>query len=189
MPVSLTALLFAFAFTWPGQKPNTEESKPKTEEKSGPSKTQASSGSGPRVVSVIPRSRLPEIPKAPKVVKPPVVTAVMPARPPAADTRIAEIRAQIEGIVKLNESLKARYRDQAAEIQRITEQARIHQRILSDLETARKVRTAVRPVDTTEILEQEKIKLIKQETQKNQNFLQDLEKGRTSESKEGKPAA
>lgn len=83
------------------------------------------------------------------------------------------IQRQISEMIKVHEQLKLRYQSQAAEIQRIAEQAKIHQRILQDLEKQRRV-TAKETLDAQEILRQEKIRMIIQETQKNQSYLNGL---------------
>ncbi len=115
----------------------------------------------PKVVKLPPR-----IPSLPKI--PPPVT------PTGIDNSILKIQQQIKEIIKLNDTLKLRYADRAAEIQRISEQARIHQHILEQLQKIPKSRPTVSAVDTDEILRQEKIRLIRDETKKNHQLIQNL---------------
>lgn len=112
----------------------------------------------------------PEIPKlVPNVVQPLEIPKPVP---PITSEDARRVQKQINEIIKVHEQLKSQYQEQAAEIQRITEQAKIHQRILRDLEEERMKRTDV--PDTKEILRQEKIRVIIQETQKNQTYINGL---------------
>lgn len=90
------------------------------------------------------------------------------------DPEIVKIKSQIQDIIKINESLKSNYSEQAAEIQKISEQARIHQRILKDLETAKAQQKAAR-AGSENFMNDEKIRLIQKETEKNQKFLDTLQ--------------
>ena len=89
------------------------------------------------------------------------------------DPEIIRIRKQIQDIIKINEGLKATYASQAAEIQKVSEQAKIHQRILQDLEAARAQQQMASP-SSEAYLNQEKIRLIQKETEKNRKFLDTL---------------
>ena len=113
---------------------------------------------------------IPKIPKAqPNIIKPPSIPKPLP--PVTAEDSI-RVQKQIKDIIKVHEQLKLQYQEQASEIQRITEQAKIHQKILKDLEQERKKIES--PVDAKEILRQEKIRMIIQETQKNQSYINGL---------------
>ena len=85
---------------------------------------------------------------------------------------IGKIQKQIQDIIRINESLKYRYQDQAAEIQHITEQARIHERILENMN---RMKTPGANANDA-IIQQEKLRLIQQATQSNQQYIQDLER-------------
>ena len=120
---------------------------------------------------------IPKIPKLPQVPKVPKVPAPVTRENVQEIPDVREIQKQIQEIISLNASLKTRYHDQVAEIQRISEQAKIHQRILKDYEKARKnAQAPYRTTDAKEILAQEKLRLIAAETQKNRQFIQKLEK-------------
>lgn len=121
-------------------------------------------------------SELPQLPKV-ATVSPAAVPSVSVTPPVpvvvSRDVEITRIKTQIQDIIKINEGLKANYADQAAEIQKISEQARIHQRILKDLETAKVQQKAVQTTPQN-FLDNEKIKLIQKETEKNQKYLETL---------------
>lgn len=92
------------------------------------------------------------------------------------DTQIIEIQRELNEIIRLNESLKTRYATQSQEIQRITEQARIHQQILSRLDSVNHEPPAALAQDTVQAeVGKEKIRLIREEAEKNRNYLNQLE--------------
>lgn len=92
--------------------------------------------------------------------------------------KAAEVNQQIQNILRINEALKADKPQQAAEIQRISEQAHIHQQILQNLNSVKTQPPAVTPTDVDEILRQEKIRLIREQTQQNRQLLETLERSR-----------
>ncbi len=77
-----------------------------------------------------------------------------PAQTSPADPDIAKIQKEIRDIIKLNEELKRRHKSQAAEIQRISEQAKIHQKILENMRQAPPRPPVLKPQDTEALLEQ-----------------------------------
>lgn len=101
------------------------------------------------------------------------------AAPAMPQTSVKQIEDQLNEILTVNENLKKLYAEHVAEIQRVTEEARIHKQILQSLEA---VKAAKNPIsaDTQELLRQEKIRLIQQETDKNRQFLHDLNNGKSS---------
>ena len=105
------------------------------------------------------------------------------AKPLATDPEVVRIRQQIQDIIKINDEIKGKYNNQSAEIQRISEQAQIHQRILTDLETAKNVKRTYTPTDATEIVRQEKLRLIEDQTKRNKRTMEKI-KGNTSKTKE-----
>lgn len=128
---------------------------------------------------------LPSIPKVPKTggvgakdLKVPDAAAMLPSVPGTAvkepglnDPEILKIQNQIQEIIKINEDLKNNYADQAAQIQKISEQAKIHEKILKDLEETKKFS---RPA-TENYLDLEKVKLIQKETEENRKFLTSIQ--------------
>ena len=90
------------------------------------------------------------------------------------------IQRQIDQILASDRILRASYQTQAAEIRTIMDQTRIHQRILNDLmrQPPAAVDQDLKAVNAQEILKQEKIRLIYQQTQKNQEILNHLRTNR-----------
>lgn len=132
---------------------------------------------------------LPQIPDTKSIIqqaKPPVPLATpvipKPLSIPRMDPQVVKIQKEIQGILKLNEELKDRYRSQVKEIQRINEQAKIHQKILDDISKIPRKPVVLKPQDTEELLKQEKLRMIEQETVANRKFIEGLKKG---EKKEG----
>ena len=76
----------------------------------------------------------------------------------------------------MNEELKGRYKSQAAEIQRVSEQAKIHQKILDEMNKVSRTTPTFKPQDTEELLKQEKLRVIQQETKASQNFIEELQR-------------
>lgn len=98
----------------------------------------------------------------------------------AEDAEISKIQDQIQDIIKLNESLKTQYSGQSAEIQKIGEQAKIHQKILQDFQKAPEAPSA----KAEEILQLEKIRVIKKETEENHRYIESLKESDASQSTE-----
>lgn len=126
----------------------------------------------------LPQVNIPEIPRIPQT-KPQQLafgkTAAgagnFQAQQLSQDPEIMKIQAQIREIVKINESLKNNFAGQAAEIQKINDQSRIHQKILSELDTGKKNTANANPEN---FLNREKVRLIEEQTEKNQKFIADL---------------
>ncbi|MBI3314289.1 MAG: hypothetical protein HYZ83_08650 [Candidatus Omnitrophica bacterium] len=127
------------------------------------------------------RLEVPKVPKVepvPQVPKPmiPVKTAnTKILQLPGIDPNVTKLQKEIQDIIKLNEELKNRYKSQALEIQRISEQAKIHQKILEEMNEASRKTPVLKPQDTEELLKQEKLRMIRQETEANQNFIEGLQ--------------
>ncbi len=132
--------------------------------------------------------QLPQVPKAtvaglPQIPKtnysselPGVPTGAIPVKSgevAGVDPDIARIQKQIQEIMKINESLKTNFSGQAAEIQKISDQAKIHGEILKDLDSSKKL---AEEANAEQYLNQEKLRLIQEETEKNQKYLEDLNK-------------
>lgn len=86
---------------------------------------------------------------------------------------LESLKKQIQLILKMNEAVKVKNKAQALEVQKIVEQARIDQAILGTLETPDQ--TEVFKTDrTAELLRQEKIRLIREQSLQNFNTLQNI---------------
>lgn len=126
----------------------------------------------------IPQVNVPEIPRIPQT-KPAQLAfggsaAGLGSQNPrqlAQDPEIIRIQAQIREIVKINESLKANFAGQAAEIQKINDQSRIHQKILNKLDADKQSAQTANPEN---FLNREKVRLIEEQTEKNKKFIADL---------------
>jgi len=115
---------------------------------------------------------VPDIPKVPKVSTP--LSNVYPVSVPTVTPDIDKIQKQINGIIKLNESLKVKYQAQASEIQRITEQAKIHRQILENMSKIKGKRASFTSSGTEEVLQQEKVRLIQKTTEENQKYVETI---------------
>ena len=87
---------------------------------------------------------------------------------------IAGTQKQIDEILRLHEQIKKVSQSQALEIQRITDQASIHKKILQDLQKTgvADVRKKYLAKDAAELLRQEKIRLIQEQTLQNRNWIE-----------------
>ncbi|MBI3306352.1 MAG: hypothetical protein HYZ84_00895 [Candidatus Omnitrophica bacterium] len=115
--------------------------------------------------------RPPKIESVPDLPRPSIPQAL---KAPSVDPSMNRIQKEIQEVIKLNEELKSRYKSQAAEIQRISEQARIHQKILQDMNQMPRKVPVIKPQDTEELLKQEKLRVIEQDTEASRKFIEDL---------------
>lgn len=99
-----------------------------------------------------------------------------PAAPSEAgpNPAIADTYRDLQEVIRIHQLLQAQHKDQLQEIQRITEQARIHQKLLKEMQTARE-RAAVKPARVDEILELQKIRLIQQQARENRAYLEKIQ--------------
>lgn len=114
---------------------------------------------------------LPQLPQVKYAGVPQTAGTASTAPSAGLDPDILRIQKQIQEIMKINESLKTNFSGQAAEIQKISDQAKIHGEILKDLDSSRKV---AEEASSEKYLNKEKLRLIREETEKNQKFLQEL---------------
>ncbi len=118
----------------------------------------------------------------------PVPNAV-PARP--APPAVADVQRELQEIIKIHQALQAQHVTQIREIQRIMEQARLHQQLLKNLAPARAMPTApaasqapgARNIE--DMIRLQKIQLLQQQATQNRTRLEELSK----EEKEAKAAA
>ncbi len=86
---------------------------------------------------------------------------------------IENLKKQIQQILQINEKVKAKNEAQVQEVKRIIEQARIDQQILAKIET-QDASKAFKKDMTNELLRQEKIRLIQEQSLRNINALQNI---------------
>lgn len=99
------------------------------------------------------------------------------AVPDYPDPAVAEIHQELDDILRVHQSLQVQYRDQVREIQRITDQARAHQKLLKDLETVRRVQQqAASAKALDDLVRLEKIRLIQKQTHQNRTRLEEIQK-------------
>jgi len=119
---------------------------------------------GAMVVPTSPISNVQEIKKLATIVPPPASPIVVP-----------QVRQEIQNIFALNKKIQTVQSGSSAQLQRIQEQARIHQEILNQLETSAQNPESVKKVSSKEaLLAQEKLRIIHEETQRNNMIIEDL---------------
>lgn len=83
--------------------------------------------------------------------------------------QIQKAQSEIDAIIEMNQTVRSLHKDRIAEIQRIHEQALIHQKLLKDLQAAAKANS-----DIQNLLRREKVRLIQKETEKNRQLMETL---------------
>lgn len=197
--IALTiVILGSIGFTWANQpskdKPtalkkesNAAAASSKTLSKSGPSKD-TDNKVGESTQLSVPTTNPASGAQAVRAISQ-TMASVKPLPRGLPDPSITKIQAQINDIIRLNESLRGKYKDQVDEIQRVNDQARSHKRILEEINSRRqKEKPSLKPSDAETILQQEKIRLIRQQTDENKKFIDGLEQGKGREDNQ-KPAS
>lgn len=113
---------------------------------------------------------IPKVEKLPAAGLPPQIPQV----PKVWDTSVVETQRQLEDIIRTHQILQMEQQTQLREIQRITEQARIHQKILNELKTAGQAGGGGTTVE--EAIRVQKVALIQEETRKNRLRLRRLQR-------------
>ncbi len=94
--------------------------------------------------------------------------------------KAVDLNRQIQDIIRVNDTAKTNQALKLAELQSVQEQLEIHQRILKTLEVVKPVTPPVSRNDVDEILRQEKIRLIHEQTARNSQIVKTLEQQRRS---------
>lgn len=94
--------------------------------------------------------------------------------PPRPKASVPQIRQEIQEILDLNKKIKSLQSGRSAQLQRIQEQARIHQKILNDLEVSQKQSGKEKTFSKNALLAQEKLRIIHEETQRNAQAINEL---------------
>jgi hypothetical protein len=94
--------------------------------------------------------------------------------PPVPRASVSQVRQEIQKILDLNKKIKNLQSGRAMQFQRVQEQARIHQKILNELETSQKQAAGQKASAKTALLAQEKLRIIHEETQRNAQAVNDL---------------
>lgn len=93
---------------------------------------------------------------------------------PLKDLEVVKIQKQISEIIETNEKFKSLQQSQTDQIRQITEQAQMHRRMLQDLEEKNRSPQTLKTDDVDEILRQEKMRIIENETEQNKLLLDQL---------------
>lgn len=114
-------------------------------------------------------------PSAKDPAAPVLKTGSVPA-PPAPRVAVPQIRQEIEKILELNKKIQNVQTGRSAQLQRVQEQARIHQKILNDLEVSQKQTAGQKVPGKNALLAQEKLRIIHEETARNSQVIDELQK-------------
>ena len=95
--------------------------------------------------------------------------------PPSPQVPVPELRQEIQRVLDMNKRIQTLQGGSAAQLQRVQEQARIHQRILNQLESsaASKDRSGKNP-EKDVLLAQEKMRIIYEETRSNRAMFEEV---------------
>jgi hypothetical protein len=94
--------------------------------------------------------------------------------PPTPRVSVPQIRQEIQQIFELNKKIKNVQSGRSVQLQRVQEQARIHQKILNELEVTQKQAAGQKASEKNTLLAQEKLRIIHEETQRNAQAIEDL---------------
>jgi len=103
----------------------------------------------------------------------PTAPAVSVPRYP--DPSIIEIQKQLQDIIKVHQDLEKQRNQDLAEIQKILEQSRMHQQLLSDLNRDQTAAGKAKS-EMDEIIRRQKIQIIEEQALKNKSELEKLKK-------------
>ncbi len=92
--------------------------------------------------------------------------------PPVPRMVVPQIRQEVQKILDLNKQIKSVQAGRAGEFRRVQEQAQLHQKILNDLENAKQDVKDRKIPQREDLLAQEKLRIIHEETQRNMALLE-----------------
>lgn len=95
--------------------------------------------------------------------------------PPTPRVAVPQIRQEIQKILDLNKKIQKVQTGRSVQLQRVQEQARIHQKILNELEVSQKQTAGQKVPEKNSLLAQEKLRIIHEETQRNAKAIDDLQ--------------
>ena len=97
----------------------------------------------------------------------------------APDANMLETQRQLEDIIRVHKNLQLEHQREIEEVQRIIEQARTHQKLLKELSQEKGLSAGasspVTKIDLEQAIRSQKIHLIKEQTEKNQAEIRELE--------------
>ena len=121
----------------------------------------------PAVAKTTNSSMIPKIQKIEKLAVPP---------PPVSRLAVPQIRQEIQRILELNKQIKNVQNGRTGQFQRVQEQARLHEKILNDLESSKQEAKGRKVPQKEDLLAQEKLRIIHEETQQGKELLEGSEK-------------
>ena len=89
---------------------------------------------------------------------------------------LEQIQKDLRRIQEIHQTLQREHYEQIREIQKITEQAKAHQKLLKDLEAQRQAVKPLNTVNVEEVLRFEKIRLIQEQARQNRAVLEGIQK-------------
>ncbi len=101
-------------------------------------------------------------------------TATVREAPDIPDPAVAEVYRDLQNIIDLHKTLQVQHQTQIAEIQKITDQARAHQKILQTLDAVKRVPPSRKRGGVEEMIREEKIRQIQRQTEKNRAALEGI---------------
>ena len=105
----------------------------------------------------------------------------------SASQSMEQIQKDLRRIQEIHQTLQREHYEQIREIQKITEQAKAHQKLLKDLEVQRQAAKPLNTFSVEEILRFEKIRLIQEEARQNRAVLEGIQKKASAEPGAKKP--
>ena len=90
----------------------------------------------------------------------------------AEEKEVMELQQQIRELMQVHQSIKSQYATQASEIQQISQQAKIHEQMLTNLRKPVDVSATQNTRVVDEIIRQEKLRLIREQTKNNRKLVQ-----------------
>ena len=107
----------------------------------------------------------------PAPAQPSAAAPAAPALPkPSLSGESVQLRQKLNDIIRVNESVNKLNRAKIAQVQVIVDQARVHQRLLNELSVPQDVTTVIKTSDADQVLMQEKLRAIRDESQKSRAF-------------------
>ncbi|MFA5168163.1 MAG: hypothetical protein WC530_06510 [Candidatus Omnitrophota bacterium] len=94
--------------------------------------------------------------------------------PPTPRASVSQIRQEIQKIFELSKMIKNVQSKRSVQLQRVQEQARIHQKILDALEASQKQTGGQKTSAKSALLAQEKLRIIHEETRRNAQAIEKL---------------
>ena len=100
------------------------------------------------------------------------------------DSEVLDLQKKINEVLIMNDKLKGSYKTEAIQAQQVADQAKIHQKILQDIQKTRIKQVAPKnpAEDATEMIKQEKIRLIREQTEKAKKMLEKAQDEENSQS-------